>query len=100
MKYESPLEASIQTGSVAPFYEQFETAKPEIGGFYKISKGTWSEMTFEIVAIVEDVAIGVCRSTKEMGTTPVGKKKMFVAEGHASGWAYNDNRSAYRLQNI
>lgn len=97
LKYESPWDACEQTGNSAPYYQQFESAKLEVGGVYLSAKGTWQERTYQIFYIGEGVALGKELATREL--TLSHKIKMFHSEGFREGWVYGDDRSLYRLQN-
>lgn len=79
------------------FYEQFELPVLEVGKVYKRSAGNWQEESYRIIFIGEEVAVGVCTGTKEMGNWSVGKKKLFHADTMRAGFVYGDVRSVYRL---
>ena len=87
----------IDEQPIAKFYEQFELPVLEVGKVYKSAAGTWQEESYRIAFIGEDIAVGVCTGTKEMGNFSVGKKKLFHADAMRAGFSYGDVRSIYRL---
>lgn len=86
-------------GTIKGYYQQWKTAKPELGKTYKVvGSGIITEYV-EIIAIVDQVAIGkVVRDTNNGSS--VGKLSMYYLEGNMMGWKYQEQRSGYRLQEI
>ena len=99
IKHNSVSEAWEAGLDAEDYYNQWSAVTLEVGKTYKQAKGTWQEFSIEIIAIVDDVAIGKVVDSKDMGScTPKGKKIMFHCGGYRTGWVYRDDRSIYRLQ--
>lgn len=82
-------------GSLADYYAQFKTAKPELGKFYRCQTlDHWS--VYEIVYVGRGVALGVeVVNGRHLFDGPA--KHLFTADGPRAGWREGDNRPASRL---
>ncbi len=80
------------------YYNQWKKVNIEVGKVFQMKGACIGEPAhIEIIAIVDDVAIG-----KQIngGSWYENKKTMFHATGNKVGWKYQENRYTYRLEEL
>lgn len=88
-------------GTWQGYYDQFNTVKAlNVGERYVMMPNDWMQSIIEILYIGHGVALGVEIESCATKAKSKGRKVMFIAEGAATGWVYNENRYQYRLQEL
>lgn len=89
---ESKMEFLENGGTLEGYYKQFDTVKElELGKKYVNNPNNFMRMEYTIVYSEEKVALGVSNE---------GHRELFHSSGMRIGWVYDDNRPAFRLQEI